>query len=337
MSGFAIPVVLFIFKRVEATLRVVERIAQIRPEKLYLISDWGRDETENVLVTNCRRAVEDRIDWKCTVIKNYAVENRGIYDRIGLGAQWVFAKEPAAIFLEDDNLPELSFFEYCRQLLERYHDDSRVFWICGTNYLGRYRPEDGSSYMFTKHLLPCGWASWACKFLQYYDADLDLFKDPQLVRRVKYEYLDRRLYGQQIESVRQEQERSRRGERYLSWDYHLAYSLRVNNLYGIAPQNNLIKNIGVDCFAEHGGSSFANMMTWRFCGMDSHPLEFPLTHPRSVLTDRTFEKKVGRLILYPLVARFKKQLGKVVKRLFGIAPHVSLTNAIKRLREAARK
>ncbi|WP_047150841.1 hypothetical protein [Aneurinibacillus tyrosinisolvens] len=330
MDSFDIPVVMFIFKRKDATLRILERVSQIKPKKLYLISDFGRNEEEEILVNECRKEVEKHINWNCKVIKNYAEENRGVFDRIGLGAMWVFSMEPVAIFLEDDNLPELSFFTFCKELLEKYKDDNRILWICGTNYLESYEPEDGSSYMFTKHLLPCGWASWADKFTKYYDADLTLFNDPLLVKKVKYEYEDKRLYKQQIECVRQEYERKLKGERYVSWDYHMAYSIRVHNLYGISPKFNQIKNIGVDSYSEHGGVSFDNVMTRRFCGMESIPLEFPLTHPKTIVQDRIYEKKVGNLILYPLSLRIKIKIATLIKNILGMEPSTSITGTIKK-------
>lgn len=337
MDSFDIPIVLFIFKRKDTTLQILNRISQIKPKKLYLISDFGRNQEEEKLVRECRINVEKNIDWDCEVIKNYAEKNRGVFANIGLGALWVFSMESVAIFLEDDNLPELSFFQYCKELLEKYNNDNRILWICGTNYLEKYEPEDGASYMFTKHLLPCGWASWANKFTKYYDANLDLFSNAELVKRVRYEYDSKKLYSQQMECVRQEYERKLRGEKYVSWDYHMAYSIRVNNLYGICPKCNQIKNIGVDSYSEHGGISFDNVMTKRFCGMESVSLEFPLVHPKTLLVDRSYEKKIGNIILYPFSLRIRVRMSLLVKNILGISKDKSIKETIKKYFKAVRK
>ncbi len=299
MQQFDIPVVLIIFKRKDTTLRILQRVSQVKPRKLYLMGDEGRNDEERGLVAQCRKAVEESINWDCEIVKNYAVENRGVYANIGLGAKWVFEREPRAIFLEDDNLPEVTFFRYCEELLEKYNEDSRVLWICGTNYLGKYKNETCDSYMFTKHLLPCGWASWAHKFIKYYDGELLLAEDQKLIGRLKYEYENRALYAQQMRSVKWELENKHSGNRFLSWDHQMAFSIRVNNLYGISPRNNQIMNIGVDSFSEHGGNSFNRVMTQRFCGMKSYPLEFPLAHPKTLLCDRDYEYKIGRIIERP--------------------------------------
>lgn len=313
MQYFEIPVVMIIFKRKESSLRILERISQVRPQKLYLLGDEGRNDDEKDLVAQCRKAIEENINWDCEVIKNYAEKNRGVYANIGLGAKWVFERESWAIFLEDDNLPEVTFFKYCEELLKRYKEDSRIFWICGTNYLGKYKPETDESYMFTKHLLPCGWASWAHKFLKYYDGELFFAEDKSLVERVKYEYENKSLYKQQMRSINNELDRKHNKEKFLSWDYQLAFSVRVNSFYGISPCNNQIKNIGVDSFSTHGGHSFADIMTQRFCGMESYPLEFPLVHPEAVLCDRTYERKIGRIILLPFFIRLKSSISRIVR------------------------
>ena len=143
MSRFNVPIVIFLFKRYDTVIRILNRIKEINPQKLYLIADGPRNEEEKKLVDNCRKVVEENITWDCEVIRNYTDVNKGVYDRIGKGAKWVFERERTAIFLEDDNLPELTFFDYCRELLEKYQDDKRILWINGTNYLTEYLPKDG--------------------------------------------------------------------------------------------------------------------------------------------------------------------------------------------------
>lgn len=327
---FDIPVVLITFKRLDTVLRIIERIKKVQPQKIYIMSDQGRNAEEIEMVEKCRKGIESAIDWPCTVIKNYAKENRGVHANIGLGAKWVFQREKYAIFLEDDNLPEVSFFEYCRDLLLRYENDNRILWICGTNYLGEYKPDNKASYMFTRHLLPCGWASWAYKFNKWYDDELSLFNDSYVVNEMEQTYIDKRLYKQQLESISREQRRIDRGERFASWDYHMALTIRANNFFGIAPCMNQIKNIGVDGLSTHGGNDMANIMTNRFCGMESYPLQFPLTHPKTVLVDSKFEKKISDIILYPLRYRIKGKIIVIAKKVMRIDIDDSLTGAIRR-------
>ena len=317
MEQFDIPVCLFIFQRKDTVLRIIDRISQVKPKKIYLMSDQGRNEEEKKRVQECREAVEGAINWNCEVIKDYAAENRGVFENIGMGAMRVFSQEEVAIFLEDDNLPEITFFSYCKQMLEKYKDNDRVVWICGTNYLGKYESSSGESYMFTQHLLPCGWASWRKKYTKYYDSFFDTFNET-IKERIKPLYRNNPLYKQQMEVIQREYDRMKNGERFRSWDYQMCLSIRANDLVGISPANNQIKNIGVDAFSEHGGVTFADKMTKRFCGMDSYPLEFPLKEPQTVLMDPIYEKRIGNIILYPLDWRIRKPFGKIKRKIISI-------------------
>ena len=112
MEQFNIPIALMCFKRLDTTMQILERIASVQPRKLYILSDEGRNDEEKKVVAQLRRNIEDRVDWECELIKNYAEENRGVFANIALGAKYVFQREESAIFLEDDNLPEVTFFFY---------------------------------------------------------------------------------------------------------------------------------------------------------------------------------------------------------------------------------
>lgn len=328
MEQFDIPVVLFIFKRDKA-VEIVKRIGSVKPQKLYILADQGRNEIEKKQVEECRGAVENAIDWKCEIIKNYADENRGVFKNIGLGAAWVLRRERWAIFLEDDNLPEETFFLFCKEMLQRYEKDTRVLWVCGTNYLGNYEPKSGDSYVFTRHMLPCGWASWNGKFEQFYDGELKLTTNKTIMKNIKNMYCNKSVYKQYMESWMSEKMRIDAGKSPISWDYQMDFSIKANNLFGICPCKNQIRNIGVDDFSIHGGKSFDSIMTERFCGMDSYPLEFPLQHPMTVLQDPVFEKKTGKIILLPLRLRVSIKVLKKIRRMLMIPNGMSTKQFIK--------
>jgi len=328
MEQFDIPVVLFIFKRDKA-VEIVKRIGCVKPKKLYIMADQGRNEQEKAQAEACRQAVEAAIDWDCEVIKNYAAENRGVYGNIGLGAVWVLQREKWAIFLEDDNLPEETFFPFCEQMLHRYEDDDRVLWICGTNYLGDYKPQSGDSYVFTRHMLPCGWASWSSKFEKYYDGELKLTEDAAVMQRVANAYCNKKVYKQYKGSWMAEKNRMDAGQRPISWDYQMDFSIKAHDLLGICPCRNQIKNIGVDDFSVHGGTSFDMVMTKRFCGMDSYPVSFPLRHPCTVAQDPVFERKIGNIILIPWYLRTRAAISKGVRKIIKVPKGKSLTQFVK--------
>lgn len=326
-NQFNIPVVLFIFKRSDTVLRIINVLSKIQPQKIYLLSDEGRNEDEKKIVADTRTNVENSINWECEIIKNYALENRGVYKNIGEGAKWVFEREKKAIFLEDDNLPEETFFKYCEELLEKYENNSKILWICGTNYLEKY--DSKYSYMFTQHLLPCGWASWKEKFLKYYDGNLLNYRKEQYMSNFISSYKSKRLLKQRKISIEGEIYRKEKFNKYASWDYQMLFSIRSNNMYGISPKYNQIRNIGIDEFSTHGGTSLQMELTKRFCEIPTHKLEFPLIHPDNIEIDEKYEKKITNILLFPLDLRIKMKIVFFIKKILGISKYDSLSESNK--------
>jgi len=308
---FDIPVVLIIFRRCDTMPRIIQRLAKVKPRKVYILADEGRNEKEIEQAHECRKTVESLINWDCEVVKNYAEENRGVYRNIGEGAKWVFEREEKAIFLEDDNLPETSFFRYADEMLEKYETAPEVLWI--TNYVTDMNGKE--SYAFTQHLLPCGWASWSTKFLKYYDGELSTFRDEAHKRKFYSSYSNRWLAQWQYQSVRNEVERHERTGRFISWDYQMLWSVRSNGLYGVVPLRNQITNIGVDEFSIHGGNSKNNVMTDRFCEVPSKQLDFPLVHPNEIAINKSVEHQLADIICPPHSTVLKSLLSSKMKRL----------------------
>ncbi len=135
------PVAFLIFNRPRTTERVFAEIARARPPKLLVVADGPRGDRagEDAL---CRqtRAIIERVDWDCEVLTNFADENLGCKKRIASGIDWVFSQVPEAIILEDDCLPDPSFFRFCEDMLIRYRHDERVGMVSGGNLqFGRQR------------------------------------------------------------------------------------------------------------------------------------------------------------------------------------------------------
>ena len=83
------PVGFFIFNRPDLTEIVFEAIAQARPRKLFVMADAAAEPEDEERVRQCR-AIIDRVDWDCEVIKKYPERNIGARDNVPQGVQWVF-------------------------------------------------------------------------------------------------------------------------------------------------------------------------------------------------------------------------------------------------------
>lgn len=320
---FDIPIALFIFKREEKSVQIIKKISAEAPRRLYIIADGPRNEEEKVYTDKCRTAVEKAVDWDCEVIKLYEETNKGCHN-IGMAAMKIFEKEPMCIFLEDDNDPAPTFFKYCREMLLKYMNDDRVLWVCGTNYMTDFAPKPDSDYVFTQHMLPCGWASWGERFNKYYEYDFEHLNE-EGIKKASSNYRSARLFKYDRKNWQSEIDNKAQNGRYASWDYHMNFSLRYHNKLGIAPRINQITNIGVDSFSIHGGSNKEHVLTKKFCEVPSAELTFPLTDPPEVAVNAGFEKKTAKIIMPPRSYYFKI----FIRRMIPISKDISIKKSLK--------
>lgn len=140
---FPVPISFHIFNRPETTLKVFEKIRNIKPSKLFITADGPRKNVEGDN-EKCRevRSIVDEIDWECEVFTNFSESNKGSYKSTLEGITWVFEHVALAIILEDDCIPHQSFFRFCHELLYFYENDERIALISGNNFL------------FGKHKMP---------------------------------------------------------------------------------------------------------------------------------------------------------------------------------------
>ena len=161
-----VPVVFIIFKRIDTTKKVFKLIHDYKPNKLYLIADGPKVIEDNNKCSEVRNFVENNIDWDCELIKVYSDTNLGCAKRVQTGLDYVFENEEMTIILEDDTLPDLSFFNFCEELLERYKDDKRVAHISGCN-LHVNAVNFKESYCFSSIVNIWGWATWKRAWINY--------------------------------------------------------------------------------------------------------------------------------------------------------------------------
>ena len=292
------PVAFIIFNRPDTTERVFAVIAKARPPKLLVVADGPREnragEAERCAAT---RAIIDRVDWDCEVLTNFSDCNLGCKRRVSSGIDWVFEQVEEAIILEDDCLPDSTFFRYCQELLERYRHDQRVGLISGDNFqFGQRRNDD--SYYFSKYVHIWGWATWRDRWTDSYD--VSMAKWP----RIRDEGWLADMVGNEREAAFWSKifERVYRGE-IDTWDYQWVFANWIEGRSTVLPATNLISNIGFDANATHttGDSELANLPT--------RPLTFPLKHPvgviRNMQADAYSEKKCFQI---PLAKRVRNKL-----------------------------
>lgn len=272
---------LMIFNRPETTARVFDVVAGIRPKRLFVIADGPRAEVaEDAEKCAATRAIVDRVDWDCEVLKNYSDVNLGVGVRPATGLRWVFDHVEAAIILEDDCVPHPSFFRYCDELLEKYRDDERVMHISGDNFWFGARQ---SSYFFSEYCLSWGWATWRRAF-QYYDPELRLW--PALRHT---SWLEEKLTNPRVIEfwANKFEWTYTAGVEVTGWDWPWLFACWAHRGLSILPSTNLISNIGFDEHATH--TKLADDARGH---VPASEMNFPLTHPECMVRDTAVDWQI---------------------------------------------
>jgi hypothetical protein len=258
MESFDTPILFVIFNRPDTTRRVFEAIRRAKPSTLFVAADGPRPDRpgEAELVAAVRQIVDEGVDWECRVEKRYAANNQGCRVGVANAIDWFFSQVPAGIILEDDCLPDPTFFPFCAALLAKYETDERIMMIGGANYQDGRKRGDGS-YYFSKFCHIWGWATWR-RAWRFYDRNLaewPAWRD----RGGLLEYWgDRQMARSWVRTF----DRVARGE-IDTWDYQWVFTVWFHGGLSIVPNQNLISNIGFGAAATHttGESRWANRPT----------------------------------------------------------------------------
>lgn len=298
------PLIFLIFNRPDTTKKVFEAIRHAKPKKLLVVADGPRsDRPEEAEKCQQTRAIIDLVDWDCEVVTNFADTNLGTKQRISSGLNWAFELVEEAIILEDDCLPDASFFPFCEELLEYYRHDDRVGMICGQNFLfGRKRTD--WSYYFSRYHYSWGWATWR-RAWQHFDTDMklwptirdgkwleDIFGDRQAVRY--WHLLLDATYENEINT----------------WDYQWMLSIWLQNYLTVVPNVNLISNVG---FGEQ--ATRTKEKDSKYANMPVENMATPLKHPPFVIRDRLADNYIQKTLFkdFSPTVYFKNAIKKLLR------------------------
>jgi len=257
-------VAFFIFRRPEYTRRVWAELCKTKPPVLLLVADGPRDEQDR-LKCEATRAIVELVDWPCDVRRNYAPVNMGCRDRMASGLNWVFGEVEEAIILEDDCLPNQSFFTFCESLLDYYRNDNRVMHIGGNNIQMKSN-QDPEGYYFSNCVHVWGWATWR-RAWRHYKLNVDDWpqvRDAGLLRSICRSREECAFWGRAFD-------RQYRGASK-TWDYSWVFTVWAQHGVAIVPGVNLVSNIGLGADSTHQQDDkwYMNMQTEPMAGI-RHP------------------------------------------------------------------
>lgn len=260
-------------------MRVFSEIQKVKPTDLYIFSDFPEKEKDITLSKQSKRIVSD-INWKCNLRVNFSKKHLGCKHSVSNGIDWFFSNVDRGIILEDDCLPNQSFFYFCDNLLKKYSNNKKIMSISGTNYVPEHISKNNSDYFFSYYGGVWGWATWKRAWNKY-DLNMKSWNQDSSKKQVKKvlddpiqflhrKYLFDKSYYNKIDT----------------WDYAWSYARLINKGLTIIPKKSLIKNIGFGANATH-----TKGVKNAFDKIKRNKISNKLIHPSIIEADINYDNK----------------------------------------------
>ncbi len=276
VTPFTTPILLLIFNRPDSTMQVFNQIRILKPKQLFIAADGPRknkigeaEKCEKV------RAITALVDWDCDVKTLYRERNLGCKLAVSSAISWFFDNNNEGIILEDDCVPNQSFFFFCAELLLKYRNDFKVMHIGGINLNPTFDSKD--SYYFSRHTHIWGWATWKRAWKEYdvNVAGFPLFLKENRIKKVfgsnmaQFSWLYRfwKVYRNKIDT----------------WDYQWTYSVWNCGGLCISPSKNLVSNIGF-----HSDASHTKIMNHNVAELKTEAI-LEINHPLSMVINTSVD------------------------------------------------
>ena len=298
------PVLLLSFNRPENVQRVLERIKNAKPPMLYVACDGpraGRDD--DILKIKAIHEIVAKIDWCTNIKKLYRESNLGCGQAVSEAITWFMADAGEGIILEDDCLPDLTFFPFCGEMLNRYRNTPNVMQVSGYNLMsGQYNP--GYDYLFSQLGWQWGWATWKRAWDHF---DIKMSKWPLFKEYGFHNYFP---FSPERVAIF---DRTRAGK-VDTWDYQWQNAIAICNGLSIVPVFSLIENIGFGLGATHGKNPDDGK---RFL-VPLRSLQFPLKNCPFQYPDQQYDHMLAnKTHLYStFLSRIERKVFSLLKRFF---------------------
>lgn len=282
MYSFKSPIALITFKKDAALEEILNVISNYNPPKLYIFQDKSESKDDFILTERVNDIIQKfKFNFPVEFIRHETAQklNKSIITALN----YCFENEEKLIILEDDIVPEDSFFDFCNHLLIKYYNSSEVGCINGCNLEAT---NIGNKYFLSNLSIPYwGWATWKDKWSQF---RLDNYYWEHYQEKIiksasrKNQIFFQNMFEGNSKSLN-------------VWDVQWNISLIANNYKTIIPTVNLIKNKG---FTDDALST--NYSDSQFKDMEPQSIDIKhLSRKRNTLNilKRKYEFKIREFVM----------------------------------------
>jgi hypothetical protein len=315
---FKKPIALLLYARPNETSVIFDILKKISAVKIYVSLDYPKSDNCDLIYNNeMVKSIINSEESNFNIIKVFNNENLGpMRSYINL-MEMVFQNEEEVIYLEDDNLPSLSFFYFCSNMLDKYRLDFRIRYISGMNRINDYPKDYEYDYFFSNLNTHWGHATWK----RTYESMLD---SVNYIESSYYKSLFNELRKQTLGKPNLNQISESLYHKSHFRGFPLSASFLLNSMTSsyissslvIIPKLNLVTDIGATKFTVHGDElKFLPFRVQKMYFRTNYEIDFPLKHPPFIVNDLIYLKKT-----YGLRNTFSDKLERVIRILLFKGP-----------------
>jgi hypothetical protein len=243
------PVLLMTYKKHESLEEILNIVNEYNPPCLYISRNLSRNEQDRNYVKQVEKTINN-FSFKCKTVCLNNQKHLPINESFFTALNYVFSLENELIILEDDTIPDTTFFNFCNTNLAKYGHDSTVGCIIGTNL---NETTISNSSLFVDIGLPFwGWATWSNRWKQMPESS---------------EFWKEFISKENKTNIINEHPNCfkaffRHSEKYITWDLNWSMFLFSRGMKCIIPGINLITNVGYNpkaTFTKNMKSKFSNL------------------------------------------------------------------------------
>lgn len=306
MTFFEIPIFIPIYNRSDHLVELLTILKKIKPKIIYFCCDGPKNKNDKELVYETRNfIISNQISKK--VKYKFLKYNHGCKDAVIKGINWFFDNEKQGIILEDDCIPSLSFFYFCKENLRYHKKNKKIMNIGGLNLLNEIFNKnfinDNKSYFFTSSPMIWGWATWKDRW-SLIDVKMKnykkIIKNEELIKKLYHDSKTAKFYLERLKEVKE--------GRDSSWAYIWDFTLRINSGLNITPKKNLVKNIGFGINQTHKTPSYSrlSLLNAHNIGKIVHNNDLKVNYEADKELTEFFSKKSMLENLFLILSKIKK-------------------------------
>ncbi|MBZ4646756.1 MAG: glycosyl transferase, group 1/2 family protein [Clostridia bacterium] len=296
------PIALFVYNRIEHTLKTIEALKKnglAKESDLIIYSDGPKKEADLSLIAHLRSEIRKTEGFNSiTVIERE--NNIGLANSIISGVTELINDYGKIIVLEDDCVPSEDFLYFMNMCLDKYAEEEQIMSISGYS-LPIEVPEDYPyDIYFSYRSSSWGWGTWE-KAWKYYDRDPAILKKISSSRdlRDKVDRAGKDLYPMLRNQIKGKLD---------SWSVFWSINIIMNDGLCINPVYSRILNIG------HDGTGIHCNVTSKYDVNTTSRYDKNIVLPESILIDERIQKRYRAFLSESLFERVINFSERLIKR-----------------------